>query len=145
MSTEVKDTNTQEPFFDFSELYTGCPVLVSSDPSCSDETFGYVTTPKPTGCDVIAMYGGWNGSLRPFADCWHVDDPRVKERPAIFEDELRGVFRLAPQELTRIAMLERLAGMEQIIAALIERVEELEPLKAKVANLSKGRRSSSSN
>lgn len=131
----------KEQFFDFSQLYVGCPVLISSDPSCSDETLGYVTKAKPTSCDVMAMYGGWSASLRPFADCWHVDDPRVKDRPHIFEDELRGVFKLAPQEVARVKTLERLGASEQVIEMLLSRIEKLETT---TANMRKGRRSAAS-
>lgn len=133
MSTDT----VRKPSFDFGQVYIGCPVIVSKDPTRSDRTIGYVTAVKSDCVDVIAQYGGWNGGFRPFADCWHIDDPRCTERPAVFEDDLRGVFELAPQEVVRQKSLERLDGCERVLVALADRISAIEE---QLSNMRKGRK-----
>lgn len=116
----------KQDFFDFNNLSVGSKVVVRSAPNARDDCLAMVTRVNRDSIDVLGLYGGRSARLQPFADCWHEDDPRCRQRPHVFKNPLRGVFRLADEEIARVGTLERLADLEQLVKLLVDRIEQLE-------------------
>lgn len=99
------------------ELCVGDGVMISRDPSRSDETFARVTKLKPTAgaIDVEAVFP--SGPV-VFQHLWHKDDPRVKTQADRFHDSCSGVFWLTQRTTDLIALLQRMDTLEKRYAAL---------------------------
>lgn len=107
---------------EFPEIYIGCPVEVSNDPSESDKTYGVVGQVKRNSADIFMFSEDGVGRRH---NCLHVSDPRVQNRPDLFTDNDRGVFRLTTGEIRRREVSKRLDAMEGQLSLARGRLEEL--------------------
>lgn len=103
----------------YKDLYVGCTVLIYDDPQTHLSEHAIVTRVNSDSIDCMAIIGGRTASLRPFADCWHKDDPRCKTKPAVFKSRIRGCFELSEVEQSRVAVIERLAALETLVAEIV--------------------------
>lgn len=129
MADSSKTELFQQDHFDFNDLYVGCPILIKPDPTSKQEIFAMVSRVNPDSVDAMGIIGGRAARLQPYADCWHESDPRIQDRPRVFRSPLRGIFKLAPNEVSRINALRRVADLEQLIELLVDRIEQLEAKK----------------
>lgn len=107
--------------FEFPKVYIGCPVEISSDPSESDKSLGWVFEALPDSCSVVTVAG------TQLYNCWHADDPRCVSMPDQFQQEElhRGVFRLTEGEIQRRQSFRRMADLEGRLGELFVRLHEL--------------------
>lgn len=115
--------------FDYRQCAVGTPVEASPDPSgsgMSSMTYGTVVK-RGNGCVDIWTVSYVSGTVqfRILMDCWHIDDPRVRENPQAFQDGRRGVFRLAQSELRARQIDQRLAAIERILAVEVGKHEHV--------------------
>jgi hypothetical protein len=97
--------------FEFPAVFIGCPVEISSDPSESDKTLGWIFECGNGSANVISING------RTHMDCWHADDPRCQSQSGVFQDfDDRGVFRLTEGEVQRRQLFARMATLEGRLA-----------------------------
>jgi hypothetical protein len=101
--------------FQFPQMYVGCLVEVSNDPSRSDSFLGFVTAVKGNAVDLV-HFG--TESWGPRRDVWHEDDPRCIEHPDHFQDNISGVFRLSEGEVQRRQLVARLDALEARLAGV---------------------------
>lgn len=115
--------------FDYRTCCPGTAVEASPDPSgssMSKMTYGTVVK-RGNGCVDIWTVSYVSGTVqfRILMDCWHIDDPRVRENPQAFQDGRRGVFRLAQSEI-RARQIERQSQQTEHRIAAIERMLAVE-------------------
>ncbi len=104
--------------FDFKKLnmYIGCMVEVSSDPTENSPALGHVTHVGPGSVSIMCVS---KSNITGRRACWHVDDPRCKASPEVFETGNRGVFRLAKSELRARATVARLEALEKAMEGMV--------------------------
>ena len=94
-------------------------VLVSQNPTFADPVPGWIVKVKSNGADVVVVV---HGRMLLFHDSMYYDDPRVEQRPQLFVDGDRGVFRLAQSELDQRAIVKELADQRELIDQLAAQV-----------------------
>jgi len=100
----------------------GTRVLYSKDPTFSDSSYAYVVANNGSGLLslMVTFYQHGHGcSLQPREDCYHIDDPMVKKRPAEFWDGGNGVYKLAPIEQDTLALHSRVTALEKQLNDLL--------------------------
>ena len=106
--------------YKFPGVYIGCPVEISTDPSESDKTLGWVFEANDGACNVISVLG------RHHFDCWHADDPRCQTNSDVFQMfNDRGVFRLTEGEVQRRQLYDRMATLEQKLSEFFVQLREI--------------------
>lgn len=116
---------------DYRKLRRGDDVEVSTDPTMSEHQvlLGRVTEVKSNGVDIIMTMD--DGQEMFLWDCWHASDTRIEERPDVFGDGTKGVFRLtATQQILKDIQenqggLVELARLPETIARMEQRIDEL--------------------
>jgi len=105
--------------FHFPGVYIGCPVRISTDPSESNTTLGWVFKVGNESAAVISIDG-----VARF-DCWHADDPRCMTESNVFQQfDDRGVFRLTDGEIQRRQLYDRMSTLEGRLAEVILEMRE---------------------
>ena len=128
MTTKTKPAPTQEvkPEFVFPTLALMTPVEVTTSLNWSDCRAGLVIKVSNRMADVLMFQGGYGGGMTHLRDCVHADDPWCEERPAMFEDDDRGIFRLADSEKLMRLIFGQHQGVNASLEELMARVAKLE-------------------
>lgn len=115
-------TVLDKPTFVFPEITEHTPIMVASRPG-EPGIPAFVTKVKQSTVSAVAIMTGPGGGLTRMETCYHRDDPRIIERPAIFEEAHNGVFWISPLEMERRASIQRVRMMERTLS---ERMHEME-------------------
>lgn len=115
-----------EPEFIFPDLAVMTFVEVTTTLDWSEFAGGIVIKVSNRTADVLMIVGGYGGGLCPLPDCIHADDPWIHERPDMFKDGDRGIFRLAKNEKMMRLILDQFTCNNAAIGELIARVAQLE-------------------
>jgi len=99
-------------------------VMVSQDPTWASPIPGWITRVKSNGADIAVLA---LGRVMLFHDSMYFDDPRVKERPHLFDDGDRGVFRLAQSEEDQRAVMSELSSQRDMLDQLVADVAAMSP------------------
>lgn len=85
--------------FVYPDLKPGDCVMFATEPAAHQHMWrlGTVQVLKNISCD-ISIITAVGAEYR--SDCWHADDPRCLTQPQMYRMAGRGVFRLAPKEIT---------------------------------------------
>ena len=129
MCAQKKNPPQQEeiqPEFVFPEIHTMMAVEVTTTLDWSEFSAGMVLRPKNRGADIVMMHGGFAGGMAQLRDCLHESDPWIQERPAMFEEGDRGIFRLAKSEKQMRMILDQFVQTNAAIEELVARVAKLE-------------------
>lgn len=125
-----------EKTFAFPRISEHTPIMVAPRPG-EPGIPAFVTKVKATTVSAVAIMTGAGGGLVRFETCYHRDDPRVIERPAIFDESHNGVFWISDLEVERRRAVERmrvietqvheqLDAMNQLLEEVVERLSKLE-------------------
>jgi len=115
-----------EPEFVLPELSLMTFVEVTTTLDWSEFAGGIVIKVNNRTVDVLMIVGGYGGGLCPLPDCIHADDPWIHERPDMFKDGDRGIFRLAKSEKMSRLVLNCFTQSNVMIEQLLARVAQLE-------------------
>ena len=115
-----------EPEFVLPKIDLMTFVEVTQTTDWSEFAGGIVIKLGNRTADVLMIVGGYGGGLCPLPDCVHADDPWIRERPAMFEDGERGIFRLAKSEKTMRLIVDQFARNNATVEELVARVAQLE-------------------
>lgn len=112
-------------------------VLYSKDPAFTDSSPGYIVANSGGLVSIAVMIYQPGRGMAPGLreDCYHIDDPRVKLRPAEFWDGGNGVYKLAPIEANyfkAVNGLEEFESLKSRLAAVEKTIDDmLHPNKSK--------------
>ena len=115
-----------EPEFVFPKMDVMTFVEVTTTLDWSEFAGGIVLKTSDRTADVWMIAGGYEGGMTMLPDCIHADDPWIKERPAMFEDGDRGIFRLAKSEKMMRLIFDSFTQTNATIEALVARIAVLE-------------------
>lgn len=120
----------------YDKLEVGMQVGASTDPHGTRPGVGLVCGVESQSVWIFfvagdAMQGPRMGFLE---DCWHIDDPRVKQKPDLINDQMRrGVFWLSENQEafteygTQIKTL--MSAQEELVLSLRRQADEIAELK----------------
>ncbi len=101
-------------------VFIGCPVEISSDPSQSDKTLGWVCDCSGGTVSVLSING------KQHFDCWEADDPRCQTHSGVFQDfDDRGVYRISEGEIQRRHLSARMATLEGRLGELMLEIRDM--------------------
>lgn len=103
------------------DVHVGDDVLVWPEPTSTDASYGKIVAVCPTEVDIMSFH---ERGARMFSDCLHKTDPRIAERPGMFQFDERGIFDFTAGEKARRDVTERLAAIEAVIDELAVQVAE---------------------
>lgn len=102
--------------FEFPMVTEHTPIMVAQRPG-EPGIPAFVTKVKSSTVSAVAIMTGPGGGLLRFNTCYHADDPRVIEKPGIFEDDKNGIFWIADLELERRAIVKEMRSVERQVSA----------------------------
>jgi hypothetical protein len=109
--------------FVFPEVTEHTPIMVAQRPG-EPGIPAFVTKVKSSTVSAVAIMTGPGGGLLRFETCYHRDDPRVIERPAIFDESHNGIFWLSELELERRNAVERMRSLDKEVTQKITAIEQ---------------------
>lgn len=105
------------------EVHPGDDVMVRPQPTSTDAHYGKIVAVYPDSVDVRTFQ---ERNPRMFADCLHRDDPRIIERPGMFEFDERGIFDFTEGEKRRREQSARMDAIEAMLEKLASQVAVLD-------------------
>lgn len=119
--------------FVFPEVTEHTPIMVAQRPG-EPGIPAFVTKVKASTVSAVAIMTGPGGGLVRFETCYHREDPRVIERPNIFDESHNGVFWLSDLEIERRTSVERMRNLDREVSEKIAAIDQRQRLELDAMN-----------